>query len=314
MDLKEIESQIEQLREQLASLDENDVKMQKLRENLAHAIDEMKRDVYQELDAYDKVYLARHALRPNTKFYIKHLFDDFLACHGDRLYGDDAAIIGGIAMLGDTPVTVIGHVKGSTTEENIKANFGMPHPEGYRKAMRLALQAEKFNRPIITFIDTPGAYPGVGAEERGQSEAIARCLMTFMGLKVPVIAVVIGEGGSGGALAISGGNHLIMLEHSVYSVLSPEGFASILYKDASRAKEVASIMKLTADDLLNFGVIDQIIKEPLGGAHEHPEAIIPELKKILSFKLAEFATLNASEISEHRYQKFQKIGSLSPCE
>jgi len=311
MDLKEIENQIEQLRDQLAGLDKSDVKMKKLRESLATAIEEMKRDVYEELDAYDKVYLARHAKRPNTKFYIQHLFDDFLECHGDRLYGDDTAIIGGIAMLEGAPVTVIGHVKGSSTEENIKANFGMPHPEGYRKAMRLALQAEKFHRPIVSFIDTPGAYPGVGAEERGQSEAIARCLMTFMGLKVPVIAVVIGEGGSGGALAISGGNHLIMLEHSVYSVLSPEGFASILYKDASRAKEVASIMKLTADDLLTFNIIDGIIKEPLGGAHENPEAIIPILKATLIEKLAEFSKLTPHEISEHRYKKFQKIGSLN---
>ncbi|MCL1991131.1 MAG: acetyl-CoA carboxylase carboxyltransferase subunit alpha [Defluviitaleaceae bacterium] len=310
MDLKEIENQIEHLRNQLAGLDENDVKMQKLRQNLAKAIDEMKAEVYQNLDAYDKVYLARHPKRPNTKFYIEQLFDDFLAFHGDRLYGDDDAIIGGVAMLGDLPVTVIGHVKGTTLDENVKSNFGMPHPEGYRKAIRLALQAEKFGRPIVTFVDTPGAYPGVGAEERGQAEAIARCLMIFMGLKVPVITVVIGEGGSGGALAISGGNHLIMLEHSVYSVLSPEGFASILYKDATRAKEAAGIMKLTADDLLGFGIIDEIIKEPLSGAHEDPEWLIPALKEALTSRLSELMKLSAVEVTEQRYQKFQKMGGL----
>ncbi|MCL2559504.1 MAG: acetyl-CoA carboxylase carboxyltransferase subunit alpha [Turicibacter sp.] len=310
MDLKGIEQQIEQLREQLVGLDANDVRMKKLRENLTRAIEEMTSAVYEELDAYDKVYLARHAKRPNTKFYIKQLFDDFIEFHGDRLYGDDAAIVGGVALLGEVPVTVIGHVKGTTTEENIATNFGMPHPEGYRKAMRLALQAEKFGRPIITFIDTPGAYPGVGAEERGQSEAIARCLMSFMGLRVPVIAVVIGEGGSGGALAISAANHIVMLEHSVYSVLSPEGFASILYKDAGRAKEAAAIMKLTADDLLALGVIEQILKEPLGGAHENPEYLLPELKELLQTKLTELSQLSADEIAEHRYTKFQKIGSL----
>ena len=310
MALKEIENQIEQLREQLAGLDEQDAKMKKLRENLTTAIDDMKKDVYEELDAYDKVYLARHVLRPNTKFYIKHLFTDFIPCHGDRLYGDDGAIIGGVAMFDEMPVTVIGHVKGENTEENIQTNFGMPHPEGYRKAMRLALQAEKFNRPIITFIDTPGAYPGVGAEERGQSEAIARCIMTFMGLKVPVIAVVIGEGGSGGALAISGGNHLMMLEHSVYSVLSPEGFASILYKDASRAKEAAGIMKLTATDLLNLDIIDDIIKEPLGGAHENPAAMIPVLKEKIAGKLVELSNMSAEEIAQHRYEKFRAMGGV----
>jgi acetyl-CoA carboxylase carboxyl transferase subunit alpha len=310
MDLKEIETQIDSLHGQLAGVDQASPKMKKLRTNLVRLIDGMKSEVYQDLEAYDKVYLARHHKRPNTKFYIKHLFNDFLELHGDRMAADDGAIIGGVALLDGLPVTVIGHVKGMTTEENIKSNFAMPHPEGYRKAMRLALQAEKFNRPIITFIDTPGAYPGVGAEERGQSEAIARCLMNFMGIKVPVIAVVIGEGGSGGALAISAANHIMMLEHSIYSVLSPEGFASILYKDSSRAKEVATMMKLTADDLLGFNVIEEIIKEPLGGAHENPAYLLPMIKESLHRSLAELSKLNAVDIVEHRYEKFQKIGSL----
>ena len=310
MGLKEIENQIQQLREQLVGLDENDARMQTLRENLNKTIDEMASTVYEELDPYDKVYLARHSQRPNTPFYIQHLFDDFIELHGDRFYGDDQALMGGIGLLDGHPVTIIGHVKGKTTEENIATNFGMPHPEGYRKAIRLARQAEKFGRPIVTFIDTPGAYPGVGAEERGQSEAIASCLMTFMGLKVPVVAVVIGEGGSGGALAIGAANHVIMLEHSVYSVLSPEGFASILYKDSTRAKEAAALMKLTATDLLGLGVIDEVLSEPLGGAHENPTQLLPELKETLRQKLAELAQLGAEAISEHRYEKFQKMGSI----
>ena len=310
MNLKEREAQIDTLKAQLAELDQTDPQMQNLQGNLLELIEGMKVEAYESLDAYDKVYLARHHLRPNTKFYIDHLFDDFLELHGDRMYADDGAIIGGVALFDGIPVTVIGHVKGTTVEENIKSNFAMPHPEGYRKAMRLALQAEKFKRPIITFIDTPGAFPGIGAEERGQSEAIARCLMTFMGLKVPVIAVVIGEGGSGGALAISAANYMIMLEHSVYSVLSPEGFASIVYKDASRAKEAAAIMKLTAADLLEFGVIDEIIKEPFGGAHEAPDYLVPELKKSLCEQLAKLMKLEANEVAEQRYEKFQRIGSF----
>lgn len=310
MALQEVEQKISELKSQLASLDQRDPKMQKLREELSQTITTLQAELYEDLEAYDKVYLARHPNRPNIKFYIDCLFEDFLELHGDRMYADDAAIMGGVATFEGLPVTVLGHVKGKSTEENIKTNFAMPHPEGYRKAIRLVKQAEKFGRPIITFIDTPGAYPGVGAEERGQSEAIARCLMTFMGLTVPVIAIVIGEGGSGGALALSGANYLVMLEHSVYSVLSPEGFASILYKDSTRAKEAAAIMKLTADDLLGFDVIDEIVKEPVGGAHENPEFMIENLQSIIKQQLADLAQLNANELAAHRYQKFQKIGSL----
>jgi len=262
------------------------------------------------LTAYEKVKLARHQNRPNTKFFIDSLFDDFLELKGDRMNGDDNAIIGGIAELDGKNVTIIGHVKGCSIDENIKANFGMPHPEGYRKAIRLAQQAEKFNRPIITFVDTPGAYPGVKAEERGQSEAIARCIMTFMGLKVPVITVVIGEGGSGGALAISGANHIIMLENSVYSVLSPEGFASILYKDPSRAEEASEIMKLTAQDLFELEIIDEILEEPHGGAHNNPAYLLPELKNKLKQLLDGFSKFDSLEIVNHRYEKFRKIGSF----
>ena len=311
MALQEVEQKILALKTQLAAMDQADPTMQRLREELSETITRMKAQLYTDLEAMDEVYLARHSNRPNTHYYIGQLFADFLELHGDRMYGDDGAIVGGVATFEGRPVTVMGHVKGKTTEEKIRTNFAMPHPEGYRKAMRLALSAEKFNRPIVTLIDTPGAYPGVGAEERGQSEAIARCLMTFMGLKVPVIAIVIGEGGSGGALAISGGNHLVMLEHSVYSVLSPEGFASILYKDATKAKEAASLMKLTSADLLTLGVIDEIVKEPVGGAHEDPSFVLQPLKAIIRTQLARFAQVPGAEIAQLRYEKFQKMGSIS---
>ena len=310
MAVQVVEEKIAELKTQLAALDQTDPAMEQLREALSETIVNLKAEGYADLEAIDEVYLARHPKRPNVHYYIERLFDDFLTLHGDRMYGDDEAIIGGVATFRGRPVTVLGHVKGKTTEENVRTNFAMPHPEGYRKAMRLAVQAEKFNRPIVTFIDTPGAYPGIGAEERGQSEAIARCLMTFMGLKVPVIAIVIGEGGSGGALAISGGNHLVMLAHSVYSVLSPEGFASILYKDGTKAKEAASLMKLTSTDLLDLGVIDQVVEEPVGGAHEAPEFVLEALTEIIHEQLAKLADLTGEEIAQLRYEKFQKIGSL----
>jgi len=311
MAVQVVEQKISELKTQLASLDQSDPRLMRLRQELSEAIMNMRAELYADLEPIDEVYLARHPNRPNIHYYIAHLFTDFFELHGDRTYADDGAIIGGVAMFKDRPVTVIGHVKGKSTEENIRSNFAMPHPEGYRKAMRLALQAEKFKRPIVTFVDTPGAYPGIGAEERGQSEAIARCLMTFMGLKVPVIAIVIGEGGSGGALAISGGNHLVMLEHSVYSVLSPEGFASIVYKDATKAKEAASLMKLTSTDLLSLGIIDDIVAEPVGGAHEAPDFALQAIKKIIDEQLSRLSYLSGEALVGERYEKFQKMGSLS---
>ena len=212
------------------------------------------------ITAWDRVTLAREIERPKALDYIENIFDDFMELHGDRNFGDDKSIIGGIAYLDAMPVTIIGEQKGKNARENIERNFGMPNPEGYRKALRLMKQAEKFGRPIITFIDTPGAYPGIGAEERGQGEAIARNMLEMSQLKVPIICIVIGEGSSGGALAIAVGDRIIMLENAVYSILSPEGFASILYKDASKAKEAAENMKITAKDLKNLNIIDKIIK------------------------------------------------------
>lgn len=259
----------------------------------------------------DRVALARHPERPNVRRYIEAIFTDFFELHGDRLFGDDMAIVGGVARFGGQAVTVIGHLKGKDLEENMACNFGMPNPEGYRKALRLMKQAEKFGRPIITFVDTPGAYPGLGAEERGQGEAIARNLLEMSGLTVPVIAVVIGEGGSGGALALSVADQIIMLENAVYSVLSPEGFASILWKDASRSDEACDVMKLTAMDLKAAGVADIIVPEPEGGAHTDVAKMIVAVSMALQQALAPLQKLKTSDLLRQRYAKYRKIGAVS---
>jgi len=265
-------------------------------------------EVVEESVAWKRVQLARHKNRLTTLEYISKIFDDFMELHGDRLYRDDHAVVGGLAWLGEMPVTVIGHQKGRDVKENIKRNFGMAHPEGYRKALRLMRQAEKFGRPIICFIDTPGAYCGLGAEERGQGEAIARNLLEMSDLKVPVISIVIGEGGSGGALAFGVGNEIWMLENSIYSVLSPEGFASILWKDASRAKEAAEIMKITADDLNTFGLVDKVIPEHEQGVHEDPTSTVNFLKEALIKELDRYSDMTSEEIVSSRYDKFRKMG------
>ena len=262
------------------------------------------------LTAWDRVLLARMPERPKAKEYIDAIFDDFIELHGDRTFGDDKAIIGGIATLNGMPVTVIGEQKGRNARENIERNFGMPNPEGYRKALRLMKQAEKFKRPVITFIDTPGAYPGMGAEERGQGEAIARNIMEMSSLKVPIICVVIGEGSSGGALAIGVGDKIAMLENAVYSVLSPEGFASILYKDSSKAKEAAENMKMTAKDLKEFKIIDDIIKEPEGGAQEDFEKLSNDVKKYLEKNIKKLKKLETAQLLEERYDKIRNFGKF----
>ncbi len=252
--------------------------------------------------AWERVEIAREAERPKALDYIENIFDEFMELHGDRNYGDDKAIVGGIALLGNIPVTVIGEQKGKSAKENIERNFGMPEPEGYRKALRLMEQAEKFNRPIITFIDTPGAYPGVGAEERSQGEAIAKSIMEMAGLKVPIICVVIGEGSSGGALAIGVGDRIVMLENAIYSILSPEGFASILYKDSTKAKEAAENMKITAEDLQKLGIADHIIKE-----NDDFEKITQSLKRYIIKNLKELQKLSKDELLVKRYEKYRKI-------
>lgn len=256
------------------------------------------------MTAWDRVVLARQLERPKALDYINAIFEEFIELHGDRNFGDDKAIIGGIATLNGMPITVIGEQKGKNVKENMERNFGMPEPEGYRKALRLMKQAEKFGRPIITFIDTPGAYPGMGAEERGQGEAIARNIMEMSSLKVPIICIVIGEGSSGGALAIGVGDKVIMLENAIYSILSPEGFASILYKDASKAKEAAKNMKITANDLKKLKIIDQIISEPETGVQDDFDNIAKELKKYLIQKIKKLQQLSEEELLKQRYEKF----------
>ena len=259
------------------------------------------------ITAWERVELARQLERPKALDYIEHIFDEFIELHGDRNFADDKAIIGGIATLEGIPVTVIGEQKGKNAKENIERNFGMPNPEGYRKALRLMKQAEKFHRPIITFIDTPGAYPGMGAEERGQGEAIAKNIMEMSQLEVPIICIVIGEGSSGGALAIAVGDKIAMLENAIYSILSPEGFASILYKDASKAKEAAQNMKITAQDLKKLGVIDDIIKEPKGGAQEDFEKVIKDLKQYILKNIKQLQKCTKEKLLQQRYEKFRKI-------
>jgi acetyl-CoA carboxylase carboxyl transferase subunit alpha len=270
----------------------------------------MQKEAYKNLTAWDKVSIARLVERPTALDYINRIFDDFMELHGDRYYGDDAAIVGGIARLDGIPVTVIAQQKGNNIKENIKRNFGMPNPEGYRKALRLMKQAEKFKRPVICLLDTPGAYCGLGAEERGQGEAIARNLMEMSNLKTPVISIVIGEGGSGGALALAVADEVWMLEHAIYSILSPEGFASILFKDASRAKEAANTMKITAQDLINFGIIDRIIKEPLGGAHTNVDEMALSIKRNLEESINRLISEPIESLLTKRYYKFRKIGKV----
>lgn len=258
--------------------------------------------------AWERVTIARMAERPKSLDYINEIFTDFIELHGDRNFCDDKSIVGGIARLDDIPVTVIGEQKGKKSKENIERNFGMPNPEGYRKALRLMKQAEKFKRPIITFIDTPGAYPGMGAEERGQGEAIARNMMEMANLKVPIICIVIGEGSSGGALAIAVGDKIVMLENAVYSILSPEGFATILYKDSSKAKEAAENMKITANDLKNLNVIDKIIEEPDNGAQEDFENVANQLKTYIKDSISELQKYTEEKLLEKRYEKFRIMG------
>ncbi len=262
---------------------------------------------HNSLTASDKVALARHPDRPGIKAFTEALFTDFFIQRGDYLSFEDQSILGGIALYKGVPVTVVGHCKGKGLSDNIQCNFGMPNPQGYRKAMRIMRAAEKFGRPVITFVDTPGAYPGLEAEENGQGSAIANCIATMSSLRVPVIAIISGEGGSGGALALGVANQVLMMENAVYSVLSPEGFASILWKDPSRAGQAADMMKLTAQDLLSLGVVDSIIPEPSGGAHLHLDETYRLLDRAISQALSSVCKL--PNPAEHRFEKYRKMGS-----
>ena len=301
--LLELENRIAELRASEEPLETRD-EIAKLEERLAR----QQQRVYSSLTAWQRAQIARHPKRPHTLDLVNLLLEDWVELHGDRVFGDDKAIVGGLATFDGEPVVLIGHQKGRDTRENIARNFGMPHPEGYRKALRLMQLAAKFGKPIITFIDTPGAYPGLGAEERGQAEAIARNLREMAGLPTPVICVVTGEGGSGGALAIGVGNRVLMLEYAIYSVISPEGCAAILWGDAAKAPEAAELMRVTAPDLLKLGVIDAIVPEPVGGAHRNWEATAASLRAALRDQLWQLKSKAEAELIEERHEKFRRIG------
>ncbi|MBI5887109.1 MAG: acetyl-CoA carboxylase carboxyltransferase subunit alpha [Deltaproteobacteria bacterium] len=268
-------------------------------------------EIYSRLTPWQITMVARHPERPYTLDYVHNVFEDFMELHGDRRFRDDQAIVGGVARLDGAPVMIIGNQKGRNTKEKILRNFGMPNPEGYRKALRLMEMAERFSMPVFTFIDTPGAYPGIGAEERGQSEAIAFNLMKMSTLKTPIIATVIGEGGSGGALAIGVADRVMMLEFATYSVISPEGCAAILWKDGSKADLAAKTLKIDAGELMKLGVIDKIINEPVGGAHRDPRAISTSLKTALVSALKDIKSSNVDSLVKNRYKKFRSIGVFS---
>jgi acetyl-CoA carboxylase carboxyl transferase subunit alpha len=303
--LIEIENRIAGLQAQEAT--------QKTREEIAkleERLSRLRQKTYASLTAWQRTQLARHPKRPHTRDLFKLLFEDFVELHGDRVYGDDAAVVGGLARFEGRGVVIVGHQKGRDTREKIARNFGMPHPEGYRKALRLMQLAQKFGKPIVTFIDTPGAYPGLGAEERGQAEAIARNLREMAGFRVPILSVVTGEGGSGGALAIGMGNRVLMLEYAIYSVISPEGCAAILFGDAAKAPEAAESMRITAPDLLRLGVIDGIVPEPVGGAHRDWEGAAGNLREALREHLRPLVSMSPDDLVADRYEKFRKIGAF----
>ena len=278
---------------------------------LEQKLDSMRSEIYAGLSPMQRVMVARHPRRPYTLDYLSSIFTDFIELHGDRLFRDDPAIVGGWARLGGQSVMVIGHQKGRDTRENIRRNFGMPHPEGYRKALRLMQMAERFHTPVITLIDTQGAYPGLGAEERGQSEALARNIMEMSVLKTPIISVVIGEGGSGGALALGVSDRILMFENSVYSVITPEGCAAILWKDASQRERAADALKLTADDLTGLGLVDEIIPEPVGGAHFDPEAAGESLRAVLIRHLTELRKVRPERLVKRRHDKYAAMGAYA---
>ena len=320
MDHLEFEQPIVELQEKIAELqklgeseliDEKEkVDISEELERLTKKSQKLEENIFKSLDPWQISQLSRHPQRPYTTDYINLIFDDFQELHGDRMFSDDRALIGGTARLLGQAVMVIGHEKGRKTKDKIVHNFGMPRPEGYRKALRLMKLAERFDMPIVTFIDTPGAYPGVGAEERGQSEAIARNLYEMSTLTVPIVSVVIGEGGSGGALAIGVGDRLLMLQYSTYSVISPEGCASILWKSADKAKEAAEALKLTADNLYELGLVDEVLAEPVGGAHRDADAMATTIQEAIKRNIAEVkrSILSGDELLEKRYERLRAYG------
>src|SRR5712692_6801954 len=304
--IAEIEEKIEKLTAAAQGRASAQDDLRKLRARLH----QLQAEIYAGLTPWQRTQVARHPQRPSILDYIGRICDSFVELHGDRLYGDDHAIVAGFARLNGRAVVVIGPQKGKTLKERMQRNFGMPNPEGYRKALRLMRMAEKFNKPVITFIDTPGAYPGLGAEERGQAESIARNLMMMASLKAPIVSVVIGEGGSGGALAIGVADRLLMLQHAVYSVISPEGCAAILWDDPKKTPDAAEALKMTAEDLLRLRVIDEILPEPPGAAHRDPTATCNAVKKAVEAHLSELLELPLDELLQRRHKKYRRMGTL----
>ena len=305
--LREVEEKIEKLAASGGGKSGVQDEIRKLRTKLA----QLEHELYSKLSPWQRTQLARHPQRPSTLDYIGEMFRDFLEFHGDRSFGDDRAIVGGFASFNGRSVMVIGHQKGKTLKERMQRNFGMPNPEGYRKALRLMKMAEKFGRPIITFIDTPGAYPGIGAEERGQAEAIARNLYAMSRLSVPIVSIVIGEGGSGGALALGVSDRILMLEQGVYSVISPEGCAAILWGDPAKVPDAAAALKMTAQDLVDLEIVDEVIPEPLGGAHREPRAVTDRVAKALTNQLYQLTDLSVADLLDQRDRKYRRIGAVT---
>ena len=305
--LREVEEKIEKLAASGGTKAGVQDEIRKLRMKLA----QLEHELYAKLTPWQRTQLARHPQRPSTLDYIGEIFRDFLEFHGDRSFGDDRAIVGGFARFNDRSIMVIGHQKGKTLKERMQRNFGMPNPEGYRKALRLMKMAEKFGRPIVTFIDTPGAYPGIGAEERGQAEAIARNLYAMSRLSIPIISIVIGEGGSGGALALGVSDRILMLEHGVYSVISPEGCAAILWDDPAKVPDAAASLKMTAQDLVDLRIVDDVIPEPLGGAHREPKAVTDRVAKALTNHLFQLTDLSLDQLLTQRDHKYRRMGAVT---
>ena len=306
-DIKNLESEIEKLKDPYNQDGLSEVDTKKISVS-QQEIDEKLKKIYSNLDSWQTTLVARHEDRPKAKFFIDNLFEDFISLSGDRFYGEDKSVLAGFAKFNEKSVLVIGQEKGDSLETRIERNFGMMRPEGYRKTIRLMKLANKFNIPIISFIDTPGAYPGVGAEERGQAEAIAKSIECCMSLSVPTFAIIIGEGGSGGAIALASSNKVIMLENAIYSVISPEGCATILWRDPKRTLDAAKAMKLSSKDLLELKVIDEIIPEPVGGAHRDRDLILNNVRKSIESNLNEFFNMNGDEVLNHRKNKFLTIG------
>jgi len=303
----ELETKIEELRE--FGSDKNITLTPEIKK-LTEKLQKLKKDIYENLSCWQRVQIARHSDRPYTLDYIRMLMTDFVEIHGDRQFADDLAMIGGLARLGGWKVMVLGHQKGRDVTENIQRNFGCAHPEGYRKAMRLMKMAEKFQVPVIIFIDTPGAYPGLGAEERGQAQAIAENLQKMSRIKTPIIATVIGEGGSGGALGVGVANKVLILQHAYYSVISPEGCASILWRNSVKAPDAAKALQINGEQLIEHGIVDEIIPEPIGGAHKDPTEVANSLKQSLLARIKELSALSCEDLLSQRYEKFRSIGEF----